>query len=57
MTVREIYEYALENNLLDSYIVVRREDPDWDYDFVFDYPVHVCTHTDDEDGEEVMLCV
>lgn len=57
MTVREIYEYALENNLLDSDIIVRREDPDWDYDFTFDYPVHVCTHTTNKDGEEVMLCV
>lgn len=57
MTVRELYEYAEDHNLLDADVIIRREDPDWDYNYTFDYPIHVCTHETIEEQEQVMLIV
>lgn len=58
MTVKELYEWALENNVEDISITVRTEDPDDDYNYHYYYPyeMDICSIGMDED-KDVILCV
>ena len=58
MTVKELYEWALENNIENLSIVVRTEDPNDEYNYHYYYPHEMDIHRIgmDED-KDVILCV
>lgn len=59
MTVKELYEWALENNAEDLSIIVRTEDPDDDYNYHYyysPYEMDICSIGMDKD-KDVILCV
>lgn len=57
MTVKELYEYAVENNLENLSIVVRTENPYDDFNYCYDYPCEIESYAIGEDNEKsVILC-
>lgn len=58
MTVKELYEWALENNAEDLSIIVRTEDPDDDYNYHYYYPYEMDIFSSGIDKDkDVILCV
>lgn len=58
MTVKELYKWALENNVENLSIVVRTEDPDDDYNYHYYYPYEMDISSIGMDEDKgVILCV
>lgn len=58
MTVKELYKWALENNLENASIAIRVEDPDNDYNYHYGCPYEVDSYTIGMDEDKgVVLCV
>lgn len=57
MTVKELYEWALKNNLENLSIVIRTENVDDDFNYHYDHPYEMESYTIGEDNEKsVILC-
>lgn len=58
MTVKELYKWALENNIEDLSIVIRTEAPNDDYNYHYYYPYGMDIYSIGMDKDKgVILCV